>query len=118
MNITRILVSIALAATVAACGSAATPKPAPVETTLEANEFAFTPKEIKAVVGSTVKITVTNKGTLEHDFTIESLNVKVAAAVGKTVSGTTGVLAAGTYDFFCSVAGHKEAGMAGKLVVE
>lgn len=120
MNLIRMAALAALAALIAGCGGGATPKPSvnAVERTIGASEFEFAPKAIEASAGSAVKITIVNNGTLEHDFTIDALNLKVATPIGQTVSGTSGALAAGTYDFYCSVAGHKEAGMTGTLTVK
>ena len=83
---------------------------------------------------------VTNNGTLEHDFSIiefptsgpssseggmdhdmgemaETPDLHVAAAVGQSATLEFTPSKAGTYEFFCTVAGHKEAGMVGTLVV-
>lgn len=75
----------------------------------------FKPSTIKAKVNKPVKITFTNTGM--HDFTINELGVKV------DLKGTRGVASftptkTGTYTYYCSVAGHKEGGMVGTLVVE
>ena len=103
--------------TIAACGGGATEPPA-TGVTLEATEFAFAPDSLTAKAGETLKVTLTNKGTVEHDFTIDSLSVKAVALVGTSADVTLKNLAAGTYPFYCSVAGHREAGMEGTLVVE
>ena len=103
--------------TVAACGGGSTPTPAK-GTTIEATEFAFAPDSLTAKAGESLKVTLANKGTIEHDFTIDSLSVKALAAVGTSADVTLKDLAAGTYPFYCSVAGHREAGMEGTLVVE
>jgi uncharacterized cupredoxin-like copper-binding protein len=54
-----------------------------------------------------------------HDFTIDALDLKVTANPGETVefeipAGT----AADEYQFYCSIPGHKEAGMTGTLTIE
>jgi len=117
-NLTRILLALTVVALIAGCGPSATPKPAAVQKTLETTEFAFAPAELEVAAGSALEVTLDNKGTLEHDFTIDSIGFKVEVKIGKTATGTTGVLAAGTYDFYCSVPGHKEAGMVGTLTVK
>jgi plastocyanin len=68
-----------------------------------------------------VTIEFTNKAPLEH-------NVTVASTAGSTVGATptfsgatkslTVNLQAGTYTFFCSVPGHRQAGMQGTLKVQ
>jgi uncharacterized cupredoxin-like copper-binding protein len=45
------------------------------------------------------------------------LSVKIAVPIGQTVDGVIPGAAAGTYDFYCSLPGHKEAGMTGTLTV-
>ena len=113
------LVTAALMATsLAACGGGATPSPEPPSVSMEASEFAFSPNKISGTAGQTLTIKLANKGTIEHDFTIDALNVKLLVGVGKTGETTTPVLAAGTYDFYCAIPGHKEAGMVGTLEVK
>ena len=61
-------------------------------------------------------IEVVNGGVVEHDFTIDEANVKIATPATETASGSF-TLPAGTYAFYCSVPGHREAGMEGTLTV-
>lgn len=113
------LVTTALvAAFLAACGGGATPTPEPPSVSIEASEFAFKPDRISGTAGQTLTIELVNKGTIEHDFTIDTLNVKLLVGVGKTGQTTTPSLTAGTYDFYCAIPGHKEAGMVGTLEVK
>ncbi|MEK6721735.1 MAG: cupredoxin domain-containing protein [Chloroflexota bacterium] len=113
-----VVAALALAATLAACGGAASPSPTAVDVTLTATEFAFDPNTVEVTAGSQVRFTLANKGTLEHDVTIDALNYTLLAAVGESPSSATATLAAGTYDFHCSIPGHKEAGMTGTLTVK
>jgi plastocyanin len=67
-----------------------------------------------------VTIEFTNKASLAHNVTIESggsvLNATPTFAEGsKTLSVT---LKPGTYKFYCSVPGHRQAGMQGTLTVK
>ena len=66
-----------------------------------------------------VTIKMVNTGAALHNFSIDSLDISVDVNPGDTVdvvipAGT----APGTYDFYCNVPGHKEAGMVGTLTVE
>lgn len=124
MRQSKRVVLIATAVTaivVAACGGAAPPPPDPAspppaaaEYSVSATEFAFDPGEFEVPAGSEVNITLVNGGTIEHDFVIDALDLVVHANVGETVSGTV-TIPAGTYDFYCSIPGHKQAGMVGTL---
>lgn len=49
---------------------------------------------------------------------IDDLDVHVAANRGETVEGGLRADEAGQYTYYCSVAGHRDAGMEGTLVVE
>ena len=68
------------------------------------------------------KVTVDfdNPAPLEHDVAIEADGKEVAKSEliteGKTSVSTE--LAPGTYTFYCTVPGHREAGMEGQLVVK
>ena len=82
--------------------------------TVSATEFAFRPATLAAAAGS-VTLTVSNDGRLPHTFTIDGVvDVEVAAGATRTV---TFQASAGSYRFYCAIAGHRGAGMEGMLVV-
>lgn len=63
-----------------------------------------------------------NEGAIEHNFVVEDgAKAKVAeiavVEAGQTLQ-THAVLRPGTCTFFCSLPGHREAGMAGTLKVQ
>ncbi len=68
-----------------------------------------------------VSIDFTNMSPLEHNVTVESSSHAVVGATptfkgeSKTLNVT---LKPGTYKFYCSVPGHRMAGMEGTLVVK
>lgn len=83
-----------------------------------AKEFAFDPAAIQVAAGTEFTVELTNTGVIEHDFTITGQeSAKVVAVGGATASGAF-TLAAGTYEYFCSIVGHKESGMIGTLTVK
>jgi len=97
---------------------AASPVAGAGEFTVKAVELAFEPKEFTIPAGTDVVVTIENKGALQHDFVIDELEVKSDLLDGGS-SGTVTINAEpGTYEFYCSVPGHKEAGMVGTLTVE
>lgn len=117
--------AVALAATLslAACGGgdgadgAAAGGDAAVQVT-GTDALAFEPSRLTAPVGE-VTVELTSEPGTNHTFTIEELGDQevVEAAAGETASGTV-QLAAGSYTFYCSVPGHRDAGMEGTLTVE
>ena len=82
-------------------------------------EFAFSPELIDVAAGESVEVVFDNNGTIAHDFGIPELDFAIASTeAGQSGSGTLVVPSTpGTYDFICSIPGHKEAGMVGKIVV-
>ncbi len=81
-------------------------------------QLAFETQELTAKAG-TVTIEMTNMSPVEHNLTIEQ-NKKILGATPTFVGGKrtlTLKLSPGTYTFFCSVPGHRQAGMEGKLKV-
>ena len=85
------------------------------------SELAYVQKEAKAKAGQ-VSIDFNNPQTLSHDVAVEDSSGK---ELGKTElvadgssTGTIGNLKPGKYTFFCTVPGHREAGMEGTLTVE
>jgi plastocyanin len=82
-----------------------------------AKSFAFDPSTITVKSGDNATIVLTAKD-LPHDFTVTELGIHVHADGGRTVKGAVAFDKPGTYTYFCSIAGHREAGMVGKLVVQ
>ncbi len=79
-------------------------------------QLAYATNVAQAPAGP-IEIQMPNESATPHDLKIEGTDLAtpvVKAAVGKA----TGTLAAGKYVFFCSVPGHREAGMEGTLTVK
>jgi plastocyanin len=73
-----------------------------------------------AASAGTVKISSQNPQTTDHNIAIEGpgLSQKGQIVNNNGVSTITVDLKPGTYTFFCSVDGHRQAGMQGKLTVK
>lgn len=85
---------------------------------VNASEFRFDPAAISAGPGQAINLTVKNVGFTQHTWVLKESNVKLTIDPGKTATRTfTAPSKAGTYTFDCDIAGHKEAGMVGQLVV-
>ncbi|HMS49663.1 MAG: cupredoxin domain-containing protein [Candidatus Microthrix subdominans] len=84
---------------------------------VNATSFAYDPDEITVDTGEDVAIVLTSDDLL-HDFVIDELDVHVAADRDETAEGGLRADTAGEYTYYCTVAGHREAGMEGTLVVE
>jgi uncharacterized cupredoxin-like copper-binding protein len=87
----------------------------------EGSTLAYVQKEVKAKAGQ-VSIEFTNPQSLSHDVAVESSSGEEVGATelvagGKAVT-TISDLKPGKYTFYCTVPGHREAGMEGTLTVE
>ena len=89
------------------------------EIIVKGSEFAFSPSTITVTVGEQVTINFQNEGSAIHNLVIEGLGVS-----SRTIGGDNSDIvefiapASGTYTVFCSVPGHRAAGMIGSLKVE
>jgi uncharacterized cupredoxin-like copper-binding protein len=101
-----------------AASPAATPATAGAAFQVSTVDLAFDPKTLTIPANTDVKVTVTNKGVLQHDFTIDELKVQSKLLNGGESDTVTINAKAGTYQYYCSVPGHKEAGMVGTLTVK
>ncbi|MCI0556531.1 MAG: cupredoxin domain-containing protein [Anaerolineae bacterium] len=133
----KFLFVFVLAFALAGCSGA--PQPS-TEITLVATDFAYNPVSITVPVGQPVTLSLRNNGAVEHDFVIEHIGVTDVEAsdsgpaahhqmdqaeydlhffarAGETETLRFTALELGTYQVFCSIEGHKEAGMIGELVV-
>ena len=133
--------AFALFAFVACAGEERAPAPlaeplvdatAEVKIAIELRDIAFSEQVLRVAAGQVVELAITNSGTLRHDFTIERIPAQVSASGQQRPDrfdvyldlqrGESGVLLLrvtepGEYTFFCSVPGHRRAGMVGTLVV-
>jgi mono/diheme cytochrome c family protein len=82
-------------------------------------QLAYITKKASAPAGK-LEIDSKNAASIPHDIAIEGngVNDKGAVVQGGGVSKITANLKAGTYTFFCTVPGHREGGMEGKLTVK
>jgi len=90
-------------------------------TTVQMQEFSFTPSNMVAAAG-TSRWTLQNAGNFPHNVHIEgngvAMDVKPDGPVpgGQSFSGTVN-LQPGRYDVWCPVGNHREQGMVGTLTV-
>jgi plastocyanin len=84
------------------------------------SDLAFDQKDVSATAGN-VTVNFDNKQPLQHDVAVADSSGKVLGQTDLVSSGTANAtvdLQAGTYDFYCTVPGHREAGMEGTLTVK
>lgn len=107
--------------------------------TLKAKDIAYDRATLEVTAGKPVTLTFDHEGALEHDFSITTIDVSGvhdsnagehgdhAGAPGNLHTaakpGSRAVLefvpnTPGAYEFYCTVPGHREAGMTGQLIVK
>lgn len=115
-----------------------TSKAEPKVVDVKAVDMSFGPKELTVKKGQPVRIVFNNQDIQLHDFSIDKIpakggeghdggghdmggkkpDVHTSADAGKTGEVEFTPTQAGKYQFYCTVAGHKDAGMVGTLIVE
>ncbi len=81
-------------------------------------DLAFEPAAFTIPANTNVVVTITNLGALPHDFTADQVGVQSVMLSSGDVTTITVNAAPGTYQYYCSVPGHRIAGMRGTLTVE
>ena len=118
----------------------------PRNVTVTAQSFRFAPDRIELPAGQPVKLTLRDTDSIEHDFQVDHFPVKMTASemrhMHEEMAGMPGMDSAGgmdmlhvhglpgqshaitftpttpgTYTAYCTVPGHREAGMMATLVV-
>lgn len=82
--------------------------------------LAYASDEASAEAGK-VTVEFENPQPIEHDVAIETFNGEVLGQTETITEGSDSTeieLKPGTYKFFCTVPGHRQAGMEGTLVVK
>ena len=113
----RLLIALTAAASIvaAACGPAPSGLP---EVRVVMTDFTFAPQRVEIPAGRKVELRLTNSGRVEHDITADGISFHVHVMSGERLAVEAGPFEPGEYAFFCSVVGHREAGMVGKIVVK
>lgn len=111
---------VAVAGAVAPLAGATPARPAANTVTISASKtgLKYMQKTVRAKAGR-VTLVFKNPSMLQHDVRLE-IGEKEFGGTKKIAHGTTTVavtLKKGTYHFYCSVAGHEDAGMSGTLIV-
>ncbi|HEX2574820.1 MAG TPA: multicopper oxidase domain-containing protein [Aquihabitans sp.] len=79
-------------------------------------EFALAPATVTVPKGGSID--VSNNGTMVHNVAVLDTAVKSKdLAAGESAILDVSALAPGEYEIFCSIPGHKDSGMTGKLIV-
>jgi plastocyanin len=81
------------------------------------NQFRYDPPALSISSAGSATIRLVNQDVVEHDYTIDELDIKIEAPVGGTGEATLSGIAPGTYRVYCTIPGHEAAGMVGSLVV-
>jgi plastocyanin len=110
-------------ATTESTATATAPTPSSSALSLAANpegQLKYDTTSLSAKAGK-VTIVFTNRAPLPHNVTVESSSGSTVGAT-PTFQGASKTLSLnlkpGTYKFFCTVPGHRQAGMEGTLVVK
>jgi nitrite reductase (NO-forming) len=77
---------------------------------VELGEFYIEPASIEVAAGTELRVEITNAGELAHDLKLEGTTGSELIEPGDTVTADLGVIDAST-QAWCTVPGHKEAGM-------
>ncbi len=117
MNIRIAAAVMTLGLLAAACGGSDAPSTAPEgSVTIEAGDLFFDPESVSLTAGG-AEVTLVNIGAVEHDLAVEGQDVhEIHVNPGETATGTIN-LSAGTYTFYCTIPGHRAAGMEGTMTV-
>jgi len=120
MKLAAALALLAAIVTVVAGPVGARPStpPSVVKVSALASGLAYNTKVLHAHPGK-VKLMFTNLSPLNHNVRIENGEHELGGTkvIGKGTTVAYLSLKKGTYNFYCSVPGHEDAGMKGKLIV-
>jgi plastocyanin/uncharacterized coiled-coil protein SlyX len=88
------------------------------EVTVIAIDIDFEQEEMRIPADTDVTVILDNQGVLPHNWVVDELEVGTETIPGGETTSIVVNAPAGEYEYYCSVPGHKEAGMVGMLIVE
>jgi uncharacterized cupredoxin-like copper-binding protein len=80
-------------------------------------DFSFSPQVIAVSAGEPLNLRLLNTGTELHDFTLAAQGIHRATQPEAVVMIGLRTDRPGEFEFYCSVTGHRERGMVGRIVV-
>lgn len=121
------LASAALALVLSACGggpeqgkiagkAGGTPTPDARLVEVESSNFRFVPDRLRADAGEELALALSSIDS-PHDFAVDGLGRVADVAGDETKTERLRIDDPGTYDFYCTIPGHRSAGMEGTLIV-
>jgi plastocyanin len=84
-------------------------------TTMSAEDFFFTPSTLDGTADQKLTITLTNDGSVPHNFSIDDQSINVTLQPGQQKDIQVAFPQSGSVQFYCSF--HRTSGMVGLLEV-
>jgi uncharacterized cupredoxin-like copper-binding protein len=90
----------------------------PAEVRIVSTEFRFSPATVRVAAGRVVTLVLDNSGAeTEHGLFVPALGFRLQAKAGEIARKIILFEKPGEYEFICDLPGHRDAGMAGALIV-
>jgi len=86
-----------------------------IEASNDSSGYFFNPTILQGSGGQSITLEIKNDGSVEHNFSITSMNVNITLQPGASQEVKVTFPQTGTVEFFCSI--HHALGMAGELSV-
>ena len=83
---------------------------------VEASNFAFDPETLRVQTGEELALSLHSVDSA-HDFAIDGLGRVVDVAGNETITQRMRIDEAGKYVYYCTIPGHRAAGMEGTITV-
>jgi uncharacterized cupredoxin-like copper-binding protein len=89
----------------------------PPTVTVEAGDLWFAPSEVSIPSDEPTSLVLVGAGQVAHNLIVDELGLQLYVGPGVSSEVTVSDLPPGTYQFYCSVFGHRRAGMYGTLTI-
>lgn len=91
---------------------------AAAQVTVEMIDITYVPKEFTIPANTDVVVGLPNTGSIVHNFLIDALGINSGDVPAGGQTTVTINAPAGSYEYYCSIVGHKAAGMFGTMTVQ